>query len=100
MEDARQVIIRPIVTEHSYDMMENNVYTFEVAKTANKVEIKQAVQEIFDVTVEKVNTINVKPKNKRVRYQQGKTRSWKKAMVKLKAGDSIELFASNADSSK
>ena len=68
MKDPREVIIRPIITEHSYDMMDENVYTFEVAKDANKVEISQAIEEIFNVTVVKVNTLNVKPKPKRVRY--------------------------------
>ena len=94
MKDPREVIIRPIITEHSYDMMENNVYTFEVAKKSNKVEIAQAIKAIFDVDVVKVNTLNVKAKPKRVRYQKGYTRTWKKAMVTLKPGDSIELFAS------
>ncbi|WP_139652455.1 50S ribosomal protein L23 [Raoultibacter phocaeensis] len=94
MKDPREVIIRPIISEHSYDMMEQNCYTFEVAKTANKVEIAQAIEAIFDVKVAKVNTLNVKAKPKRVRYQLGKTRTWKKAMVTLKEGDSIELFAS------
>ena len=74
-------------------MMQENVYTFEVAKSANKVEIAQAVEEIFDVTVVKVNTLNVKAKPKRVRYQVGKTRTWKKAMVTVAEGDSIEIFA-------
>ena len=92
MKDPREVIIRPIVTEHSYDQMENNVSAFEVAKDSNKVEIRQAVEAIFNVTVTKVNTLNVKPKPKRVRYQVGQTRTWKKAMVTLKEGDSIELF--------
>ena len=95
MKDPREVIIRPIVTEHSYDQMENNVYTFEVAKDSNKVEIRQAVEAIFNVSVVKVNTLNVKPKPKRVRFQTGKTRSWKKAMVTLNEGDSIELFGAN-----
>ncbi len=90
--EARQIIIRPIVTEHSYDVMDNNVYTFEVAKDANKIEIRKAVETIFDVTVTKVNTLNVKPKPKRVRYQRGYTRTWKKAMVTLKEGDTIEIF--------
>ena len=90
--DPRQIIIRPIVTEHSYDVMDNNVYTFEVAKDANKIEIRNAIETIFDVTVTKVNTLNVKPKPKRVRYQKGLTRTWKKAMVTLKDGDSIEIF--------
>ena len=93
MKDPREVIIRPIISEHSYDMMQENVYTFEVAKSANKVEIAQAVEEIFDVMVVKVNTLNVKAKPKRVRYQVGKTRTWKKAMVTVAEGDSIEIFA-------
>ena len=93
MKDPREVIIRPIISEHSYDMMQENVYTFEVAKSANKVEIAQAVEKIFDVTVVKVNTLNVKAKPKRVRYQVGKTRTWKKAMVTVAEGDSIEIFA-------
>ena len=93
MKDPREVIIRPIISEHSYDMMQENVYTFEVAKSANKVEIAQAVEEIFDVTFVKVNTLNVKAKPKRVRYQVGKTRTWKKAMVTVAEGDSIEIFA-------
>lgn len=93
MKDPREVIIRPIVSEHSYDLMQDNVYTFEVAKTSNKIEIAQAVEEIFGVTVVKVNTLNVKSKPKRVRYQVGKTRTWKKAMVTVAEGDSIEIFA-------
>jgi large subunit ribosomal protein L23 len=93
MKDPREVIIRPIITEHSYDMMDENVYTFEVAKDANKVEIGQAVEEIFGVKVVKVNTLNVKSKPKRVRYQIGQTRTWKKAMVTLAEGDTIEVFA-------
>ena len=95
MKDPREVIIRPVITEHSYDKMAENVYTFEVAKTSNKVEIAQAVEAIFNVKVVKVNTLNVKAKPKRVRYQFGKTRTWKKAMVTLAEGDSIELFAAN-----
>lgn len=92
MKDPREVIIRPIISEHSYDLMQDNVYTFEVAKTSNKIEIAQAVEEIFGVTVVKVNTLNVKSKPKRVRYQVGKTRTWKKAMVTVAEGDSIEVF--------
>lgn len=93
-KDPRSIIIRPIITEHSYDVMDNNVYTFEVARDANKIEIKDAIQKIFDVTVTKVNVMNVKPKPKRVRYRTGYTRNWKKAMVTLAEGDTIELFAS------
>ena len=93
MKDPREGIIRPIITENSYDMMEENVYTFEVAKDSNKVEIRQAVEALFNVHVVKVNTLNVKSKPKRVRVQAGRTRTWKKAMVTLAAGESIELFA-------
>lgn len=91
-KDPREVIIRPVITEHSYDMMEQNTFTFEVAKSANKVEIRQAVEAIFDVTVTKVNTLNVKSKPKRLRGPLGRTRTWKKAMVTLKEGDTIEIF--------
>ncbi len=93
-KDAREIIIRPIISEHSYDVMEENVYTFEVARDANKIEIAKAIEKIFDVKVTKVNTLNVKPKPKRVRYQTGYTRHWKKAMITLAEGDSIEIFAS------
>jgi len=95
MKDPREIIIRPIISEHSYDMMGENCYTFEVAKSSNKIEIAKAVEAIFNVKVVKVNTLNVKAKPKRVRYQVGKTRTWKKAMVTLKEGESIELFANN-----
>ena len=92
--DARDIIIRPVITEHSYDGMEYGVYTFEVAKEANKIEIAKAVEELFDVKVVKVNTMNVKPKPKRYRYQtKGYTKTWKKAMVTVAEGQSIELFA-------
>ena len=92
MKDPREVIIRPVITEHSYDMMEKNTYTFEVAKTSNKVEIAQAITAIFNVKVTKVNTLNVKPKPKQRRDIQGKTRTWKKAMVTLAPGEKIEIF--------
>ena len=91
-KDPRSVIIRPIVSERSFDMQEFNRYTFEVAKDARKIEIAQAIESIFEVTVVKVNTLNVKPKPKRVRREPGYTRTWKKAIVTLKDGDTIELF--------
>ena len=94
MKDPREVIIRPVVTEHSYDMMEKNTYTFEVAKDSNKVEIRQAVEAIFNVKVVKVNTLNVKSKPKQQRGHFGRTRTWKKAMVTLAEGETIEIFAS------
>lgn len=91
--EARQIIIRPVITERAFDMQELGRYTFEVAKTASKIEIAKAVEEIFDVHVKKVNTVNVKSKPKRVRYQTGRTRTWKKAIVTLAEGETIELFA-------
>ena len=94
MKDPREVIIRPVITEHSYDQMEGNTFTFEVAKDAPKQEIRQAVEKLFNVHVVKVNTINVRGKAKRVRYStMGKTRSWKKAIVTLAPGEQIEIFA-------
>ena len=89
---AHEIIIRPIVSERSFSGMELNKYTFEVAKDANKY----AVEEIFGVKVVRVNTLTVKPKTKRVRYVAGKTRSWKKAIVTLAEGDTIEVFGNQA----
>ena len=88
---AHEIIIRPIVSERSFSGMELNKYTFEVAKDANKYQIKDAVEEIFGVKVVRVNTLTVKPKTKRVRYVAGKTRSWKKAIVTLAEGDTITV---------
>ena len=93
MNSAYNVIIRPVVSERSFDLMSQNKYTFEVAKQAPKEEIAAAVEKLFGVHVLKVNTIIVKPKTKRVRYVAGQTRSWKKAIVTVAEGDSIELFA-------
>ena len=92
MKTAYDIIKRPIITEQSMESASFKKYTFEVAKTSNKVEIRQAVEAIFNVTVTKVNTLNVKSKPKRMRGAAGRTRTWKKAMVTLKEGDSIELF--------
>ena len=92
---AYDIIKRPIITEQSMADTEMKRYTFEVAKGANKVEIRQAIEAIFNVKVVKVNTLNVKSKPKRVRYQEGRTRTWKKAMVTLTADSkSIEFFES------
>ena len=92
MYDPRDIILRPVISEKSYDMIEHNRYTFEVAKTATKPQIADAASEIFGVTVTSVNTMNVKGKPRRVRVAKGKTRDWKKAIVTLKEGDSIEFF--------
>lgn len=93
---AHEIIIRPVVSERSFSEMEQNKYTFEVHKDANKFQIKDAVEEIFGVKVARVNTLIVKPKTKRVRYVAGKTRSWKKAVVTVAEGQSIEIFGNQA----
>ena len=94
MKTAYDIVISPIITEQSTEDLDIKKYVFEVAKDANKVEIKKAIEEIFGVTVIKVNTINVCGKAKRTgAYPIGKTASWKKAVVKLSADSkSIELF--------
>ena len=92
MKLAREIIIKPVVTEKSVDLMQENKYCFKVAKDANKIEIKNAIEEIFKVTVVNVNTVNVHGKMKRMGRTQGKTASWKKAIVTLREGDSIEVF--------
>ena len=90
---AHDIIIRPIITERSMDQVADRKYTFEVAKGANKIEIKKAVEEIFKVEVEKVTTINYIGKPKRQGVFVGKRADWKKAVVKLKEGiNGIELF--------
>lgn len=97
MNSPYEVIIRPIVSERAFDLMEQGKYTFEVARNAGKEEIAAAVEKLFSVHVTKVNTLSVKPKNKRVRYQQaGKTRQWKKAIVTLASGETIEIFGNNS----
>ena len=90
--EARDIIIRPVVTEKSIGLMENNKYVFKVALSANKIEIKKAVEEIFKVKVVDVNTVRVKGKEKRMGRSVGKTSDYKKAIVQLVEGDSIEIF--------
>ncbi|MDP2181211.1 MAG: 50S ribosomal protein L23 [Actinomycetota bacterium] len=92
MSDPRDIIIRPVVSEKSYELIGDNRYTFEVDKRASKPQIADAITEIFGVTVTSVNTMNVNGKPRRLRYNKGLTRSWKKAIITLKAGDKIEFF--------
>lgn len=94
MKDPRDIIIAPIISENSTGLIEKfNTYTFRVAKKANKIEIRKAIEEIFKVKVLNVNTINVTGKKRRVRIHEGKAPDWKKAMVKLAEGEEIEVFA-------
>lgn len=87
------IIKKPIITEQSMDLVAERKYTFEVASSANKIQIKKAVEEIFKVEVEKVTTMNYNGKPKRQGVFAGKRADWKKAVVKLKEGSkTIELF--------
>jgi large subunit ribosomal protein L23 len=90
--DASQIIIRPVVSEKSYVLATADKYTFRVHADAHKTQIKQAVEELFDVKVLEVHTLSVKSKPKRRGYTSGRTRSWKKAIVQVRAGDTIPIF--------
>lgn len=94
--EATQIILRPVISEKSMDQSTVNKYTFAVADEANKMQIKAAVEELFKVTVTNVNVLTTKRKeksrNRRRGRQVGYTSPWKKAVVTIKAGDSIEFF--------
>ncbi|MBX6387527.1 MAG: 50S ribosomal protein L23 [Frankia sp.] len=90
--DPRDIIIRPVVSEKSYGLLDENVYTFIVHPDANKTQIKYAIQQIFNVRVLNVNTSNRPGKRKRTRHGWGQRPSTKRAMVSLAPGDSIEIF--------
>ena len=90
--EARDIIIRPLITEKSTTLMAEGKYVFEVAKSANKIEIAKAISQIFKVKVASVNTINVEGKVKRMGRSIGKRSDYKKAIVKLAAGETIEFF--------
>ncbi len=90
--NPRDVLIRPLITEKTSMMMQENKYAFQVALNANKVEIRQAVEQIFDVKVLSVNTVRVLGKIKRMGRTQGKRSDYKKAIVKLAEGQTIEFF--------
>jgi len=90
--DPRDIIIRPVISEKSMAEMAEGKYTFIVDRKANKVEIKKAIEGIFDVKVAKVNTINMRGKMRRMGVFRGRQPDWKKAIVKLREGDSIKFF--------
>ena len=90
--DASQVIIRPVVSEKSYVLATADRYTFRVHADAHKTQIKQAVEQLFDVNVVEVRTLSVKSKPKRRGYTSGRTRAWKKAIVQVRPGQSIPIF--------
>ena len=93
MRDPREVIIRPLITEKTNDLMADKKYSFVVKRDANKIEIAYAVEKLFKVKVEQVNTANIRGKLKRMGGHQGYRPSWKKAVVKLTADSKpIEIF--------
>ena len=91
MKHYSDIIYSPVITEKSMALRQNNVYTFKVAKSATKDEIKKAVEEAFKVSVKSVNTLNTKAKKRRVGRYTGKTKTYKKAIVTLKDGSTIDL---------
>ncbi len=91
MKHYSDIIIAPVITEKSMANRQNNVYTFKVAKDATKTEIKAAIEEAFKVSVESVNTLNTKSKKRRVGRYSGRTKTYKKAIVTLSEGSSIEI---------
>ena len=90
--DASQIIIRPVVSEKSYVLATADRYTFRVHADAHKTQIKQAVEQLFDVNVVEVRTLSVKSKPKRRGLTAGRSRSWKKAIVQVRPGDTIPIF--------
>ena len=94
MSNARDIIVRPLVTEKTIKAEEtNNTVVFEVKKGTNKIQIKQAIEEIFNVKVAQVNVVNVKPRTKRMGKYVGKTNHLRKAYVKLQEGSKIEILS-------
>ena len=93
MKDSRDIILKPHISERTMDLIErSNSYTFQVALNATKVEIKKAVEEIFEVKVEKVTTHRMPGKEKSMGVHRGYTPKWKKAVVRLAEGDSIKIY--------
>jgi large subunit ribosomal protein L23 len=92
MRDHRDVLIAPVVSEKSYGLLDQNKYTFIVAPDANKTEIKIAVEKVFNVKVLSVNTLNREGKSLRTRFGIGKRKDTKRAIVKVAAGDRIDIF--------
>jgi large subunit ribosomal protein L23 len=87
-----QILIKPVVSEKSYHQITENRYTFRVHPAAHKTQVRQAVEELFDVKVVSVNIVKMPPKPKRRGMTKGVQSGWKKAIVELKAGDTIEIF--------
>lgn len=95
-KDPRDILIRPIVSEKSYGLMDEGKYTFEVDPRANKTEIKIAVEQVFGVKVESVNTINRKGKARRTRFGMGKRKDVKRAIITVAGDAAIDIFSGQA----
>jgi len=91
MKTSYDILVTILRTEKGAEMLPNNKYLFRVAEDANKIQIRQAVEDIYKVQVTKVNTVKMHGKWKRLRHQAGKTSDWKKAIVTLKEGDRIDI---------
>jgi large subunit ribosomal protein L23 len=91
--DPRDILLAPVVSEKSYSQIADRKYTFKVHQDAHKTQVRQAVEQLFDVKVERVNISQVRPKPKRRGTHKGTKPGWKKAVVQLRAGDSIEIFS-------
>lgn len=94
-KDPRDVIIRPVISEKSYSLIDQGQYTFEVAPESNRVEVKFAIEQIFNVDVERVNIMNRQGKTRRTRFGTGKRKDTKRAIVTLKSG-TIDVFTNVA----
>jgi large subunit ribosomal protein L23 len=90
--DPRDVLLKPVISEKSYGLLDENKYTFLVHPDANKTQIKIAVEQVFNVKVTSVNTINREGKRKRTRFGYGKRKDTKRAIVSVAAGDRIDIF--------
>ncbi|WP_424464882.1 50S ribosomal protein L23 [Pseudoclavibacter helvolus] len=91
-KDPRDIIFAPVISEKSYSLIDQGKYTFEVDPRSNKTEIKLAIEQIFDVKVDKVNTLNRQGKTRRTRFGLGKRKDTKRAIVSLKSG-TIDIFS-------
>ena len=87
-----QVLLSPVVTEKSYELIEDRKYSFRVHPDAHKTQVRQAVEELFNVRVERVNIVKVQPKPKRRGMRPGRKPGWKKAIVQVRQGETIEIF--------
>lgn len=90
--NSNNIILRPVISEKTTEMMSENKYTFRVAMKSNKIMVEQAIKDLFGVKPERINIIRVRGKKRRIRYQYGNRPAWKKAIVTLKSGDKIDIF--------